>query len=78
MSRGARGQACPFFGQGCNIVGRSSHATHLGVPNAAAGAVGYAAMAALALWAGGEPPERRPLQPPLVEQATAMNGEGNP
>ncbi|MBI4497274.1 MAG: hypothetical protein HY689_05180 [Chloroflexi bacterium] len=55
--------ACPFFGEGCNIVGRSAHARHLGVPNAAAGALGYAAMATLALWAGDTPPERRPLQP---------------
>ncbi len=53
--------ACPFFGEGCNVVGRSRHARHFGVPNAAVGAVGYAAMAALALWAGAHPPERRPL-----------------
>lgn len=52
--------ACPFFGEGCEIVGRSSHASHFGVPNAAVGAVGYAAMAALALWAGDRPLERRP------------------
>jgi uncharacterized membrane protein len=43
---------CPFFGKGCEIVGRSKHAKHLGVPNAAVGAVAYAGMAALALWAG--------------------------
>lgn len=54
---------CPFFGEGCNRVGRSKHARHLGVPNAAVGAVGYAAMAALALWAGDKPPEKRPWQP---------------
>jgi uncharacterized membrane protein len=54
---------CPFFGEGCNIVGRSEHAKHFGVPNAAVGAVGYAAMASLALWAGDKPPRRRPWQP---------------
>lgn len=43
---------CPFFGEGCNIVGRSEHARHFGVPNAAAGAGAYAAMGALALWQG--------------------------
>jgi uncharacterized membrane protein len=43
---------CPFFGEGCEIVGRSKHAKHFGVPNAAVGAVAYAGMAALALWAG--------------------------
>ena len=36
---------CPFFGEGCNIVGRSEHAKHFGVPNAAGGILGYAAMA---------------------------------
>lgn len=41
---------CPFFGEGCNRVGRSRHAKHLGVPNALVGAGGYGAMAALALW----------------------------
>lgn len=54
---------CPFFGEGCNIVGRSEHAQHLGVPNAAVGAVGYACMASLALWSGGHPPDRRRWQP---------------
>jgi uncharacterized membrane protein len=53
---------CPFFGGGCDKVGRSRHAVHLGVPNAAVGAVGYAAMAALALWAGDRPPEQKPRQ----------------
>ncbi len=47
---------CPFFGRGCEKVGRSRHARHLGVPNAAVGAAGYAAMAGLALWE-----TRRPL-----------------
>ena len=41
---------CPFFGEGCNIVGRSEHAKHFGIPNALAGAVGYGIMTALALW----------------------------
>ncbi len=41
---------CPFFGEGCNTVGRSRHARHLGVPNALVGVGGYGAMAALALW----------------------------
>jgi uncharacterized membrane protein len=54
---------CPLFGEGCDKVGRSPHAEHLGVPHAAIGAVDYAAMATLAAWAGREPPERRPLQP---------------
>lgn len=39
---------CPFFGRGCEIVGRSPQARHAGVPNAAVGALGYAGMAALA------------------------------
>lgn len=39
---------CPFFGAGCEIVGRSPQSTHAGVPNAAAGAAAYAGMAALA------------------------------
>jgi uncharacterized membrane protein len=53
---------CPFFGEGCNRVGRSAHARHFGVPNAAVGAVGYATMAALALWAGDRAPYERPWQ----------------
>jgi uncharacterized membrane protein len=53
---------CPFFGSGCDKVGRSRHAVHFGVPNAAVGAVGYAAMAALNLWAGDRSPEERPWQ----------------
>jgi uncharacterized membrane protein len=53
---------CPFFGPGCDKVGRSSHAVHFGVPNAAVGAVGYATMASLALWAGDRTPEERPWQ----------------
>jgi uncharacterized membrane protein len=55
---------CPFFGEGCEIVGRSQHAKHFGVPNAAVGAVAYAGMAALALWAGDKP--RRRWQPALL------------
>jgi uncharacterized membrane protein len=39
---------CPFFGEGCEVVGRSPEARHAGVPNAAAGAAAYAGMAALA------------------------------
>ena len=39
---------CPFFGAGCEIVGRAPQSTHAGVPNAAAGAAAYAGMAALA------------------------------
>jgi uncharacterized membrane protein len=45
---------CPFFGDGCEIVGRSPQAKHAGVPNALVGAAGYAGMAALAA-AGGNP-----------------------
>jgi uncharacterized membrane protein len=56
-----RSLRCPFFGEGCNKVGRSAHAVHFGVPNAAAGAVAYAGMAAAALWAGDHPPGDRPL-----------------
>ena len=41
---------CPFFGDGCERVGRSKHARHFGVPNAAVGALGYVVMGALALW----------------------------
>jgi uncharacterized membrane protein len=54
---------CPFFGPGCDKVGRSRHAVHFGVPNAAAGAVGYAGMATLALWAGHHSLDERPWQP---------------
>lgn len=43
---------CPFFGEGCNTVGRSKQARHLGIPNAAVGAAGYAAMSVLALAEG--------------------------
>jgi uncharacterized membrane protein len=39
---------CPFFGEGCEVVGRSPEARHAGVPNAAVGAAAYAGMAALA------------------------------
>jgi uncharacterized membrane protein len=46
---------CPFFGDGCEIVGRSREAEHAGVPNAAIGVVGYAGMAALAAADGGGP-----------------------
>jgi uncharacterized membrane protein len=58
-----RSLRCPFFGEGCNKVGRSAHAVHFGVPNAAAGAVAYAGMAATALWAGNRPPEQLPWPP---------------
>jgi uncharacterized membrane protein len=51
---------CPFFGEGCNVVGRSEHARHLGVPNAAIGALAYGVLGTLAAWSGGEPAERRP------------------
>ncbi len=44
---------CPFFGEGCNIVGRSKQARHFGIPNAAIGAVGYIVTGTLAL-AGGK------------------------
>ncbi len=58
-----RSLACPFFGSGCERVGRSRHAVHFGVPNAAVGAVGYAAMATLALWAGRSSLREKPWQP---------------
>lgn len=60
---------CPFFGEGCEIVGRSKHAKHFGVPNAAVGAVAYAGMAALALWAGNRPDRR--WQPTLLSAIAA-------
>jgi uncharacterized membrane protein len=63
---------CPFFGEGCNIVGRSAHARHFGVPNAAVGALGYAALATLALWSGDQPPARRPW-PALAVGAIATS-----
>lgn len=53
---------CPFFGEGCEIVGRSRHNKHFGVPNAAIGAVLYSAIGALALWAGDKEARRRPEQ----------------
>jgi len=53
--------ACPFFGSGCETVGRSAQARHFGVPNAAVGAVGYAAMGTLAAWLGDRPASERPL-----------------
>jgi uncharacterized membrane protein len=40
---------CPFFGDGCEIVGRSPESEHAGLPNAAVGAAAYVGMAALAL-----------------------------
>lgn len=43
---------CPFFGEGCNTVGRSKQARHFGVPNAAVGAAGYVAMGTMALMGG--------------------------
>ncbi len=54
---------CPFFGGSCDVVGRSKHARHFGVPNAAVGALVYAAMIALALWPDDKPPKRRAWQP---------------
>lgn len=54
---------CPFFGEGCDIVGRSEHSKHLGIPNAVIGALGYTGTAALSLWAGDKPPDERPWQP---------------
>jgi uncharacterized membrane protein len=61
---------CPFFGKGCEIVGRSKHAKHFGVPNAAVGAVAYAGMADLALWAGDRPDRR--WQPALLSAIAAI------
>jgi uncharacterized membrane protein len=43
---------CPFFGEGCNVVGRSRYARHFGVPNAAVGAAAYGILGTLALWPG--------------------------
>jgi uncharacterized membrane protein len=53
---------CPFFGEGCEIVGRSRYARHLGVPNAVVGGIGYATMATLALWDGTHKPSDRKLR----------------
>ncbi len=57
---------CPIFGQGCNAVGRSRPARHFGIPNAAVGALGYAAMGLLALASGDARPEQRPLKPVAI------------
>lgn len=54
--------ACPFFGEGCEIVGRSEAARHFGVPNAAVGALAYGAMATLSLWQSETPRAQRPWQ----------------
>ncbi|HEY3078728.1 MAG TPA: vitamin K epoxide reductase family protein [Chloroflexota bacterium] len=54
---------CPFFGAGCDTVGWSEHTRHVGVPNAALGALGYAATAVLAIRAGASSPTRRPWHP---------------
>jgi uncharacterized membrane protein len=48
--------ACPLFGEGCEIVGRSRQSAHLGIPNAAVGLAAYAAMGLLALWGGRQSP----------------------
>jgi uncharacterized membrane protein len=54
---------CPFFGEGCEIVGRSDYAkSFAGVPNSAVGALGYAGMATLAVWSGNHPPGTVPLR----------------
>ncbi|MBI3946912.1 MAG: vitamin K epoxide reductase family protein [Armatimonadetes bacterium] len=63
--------ACPFFGEGCEKVGRSAHARHFGVPNAAVGAVGYGVMAVLALWRGRPRRARRSWQSAAL---AAMSG----
>ena len=54
--------ACPFFGSGCNLAGRSTQARHLGVPNAAVGAAAYVAIGGLALSNQGRPLEQRRVQ----------------
>ncbi|HEX2987474.1 MAG TPA: vitamin K epoxide reductase family protein [Chloroflexota bacterium] len=64
---------CPFFGEGCNRVGRSSHARHFGVPNAAVGAAGYGAMAVLAAMSGGQ--KGRRWSAPLLA-ATSLSAFG--
>jgi uncharacterized membrane protein len=61
---------CPFFGRGCEIVGRSRHNKHFGIPNAAIGAVLYSTIGALALWAGDKKAEERPEQ---LAAATALS-----
>lgn len=61
---------CPFFGEGCERVGRSPHAVHFGLPNALVGALGYAVMATLAVALGDRPARQRPY-PALALGATA-------
>jgi uncharacterized membrane protein len=66
---------CPFFGEGCNIVGRSKQARHFGVPNAAVGAAGYAAMGTLALAGGkltGKPEQLRKVGLAGASSAAAL------
>lgn len=59
---------CPFFGDGCQTVGRSPQARHAGVPNAAVGALGYAAMGVLAAMdAHKVRGERRGEVPPVAQ-----------
>jgi uncharacterized membrane protein len=52
---------CPLFGSGCERVARSTYARHLGIPNSAVGAAGYATLVALAAAAGDAPARRRPV-----------------
>jgi uncharacterized membrane protein len=61
---------CPFFGEGCERVGRSPHAVHFGLPNALVGALGYAVMATLAVALGDRPARQRSF-PALALGATA-------
>jgi hypothetical protein len=63
--------ACPLFGPVRVSVGRSPHARHFRVPNAALGAGGYAAMAVLVLWEGGRPASRRGWKPGFLGAAGA-------
>ncbi|MDQ7829655.1 MAG: vitamin K epoxide reductase family protein [Armatimonadota bacterium] len=53
---------CPFFGEGCERVGRSPHAVHFGLPNALVGALGYAVMTTLAVALGDRPARQRPYR----------------
>jgi uncharacterized membrane protein len=53
--------ACPLFGEGCEIVGRSRQSAHFGIPNAAVGVAAYSAMGLLALLNGGRSPRTAAL-----------------
>lgn len=64
---------CPFFGEGCEVVGRSPEARHAGVPNAAVGAAAYAGMAALAAFDARIRNTRTPDRGPAAGAAASIS-----